>query len=218
MWSRRTTAGLLGGLTALVCASAATGDSLRVVDASVFLPDGGDTVYFALELNRAPNWPLPLSDVLPTPDGLELGTLSDGANVGLTETASPTESFQFLIDSEPEASEGEPFAWEVVVRGGEATEATGIPFRDAQVPPIDEDPSAGGWGPVLGVADYQVDGAVIKFAAPNAWVGISETGVSYELLVLSDGAVVDTFVPTPTALAAGVALMAGGLLRRRVRG
>ncbi|MEM7576977.1 MAG: hypothetical protein AAF328_05825 [Planctomycetota bacterium] len=220
MLAPRTTAGVLA-LTALcVLGGAASADSLRVVDASVFLPDGGDRVYFAVELNRAPNWPLPLLDVLPAPgEGLELGTLSDGGAVAAGQgEALPIESFQFLLDTNPDADDStDPFAWEVVVRGGEATEASGIPFRDANVPPIDEDPAAGGWGPTLGVADYALNDNTITFSAPNAWVGIGEAGVSYELMLLSDGATVDTFIPTPTALAAGGVLLIGGLLRRRVR-
>lgn len=205
--------------TGFVCSASA--ETLLVVDASVFLPEGGDTVRFEVEFNRAPNWPLPLADVLPSPENLALGTLSDGGPVALMDDASPAESFQFMLDTAPEPADAEspaPFAWEVIVRGGEATEATGIPFRDAEAPTNPDDLAAGGWGPVLGLADFALDGSVVTFSAPNEWVGIADGGVSYELLVLSDGAVVDTFVPTPTTLAAGLALLGGGLLRRRSRG
>lgn len=205
-----------GVVLGAACASASA-ESLRVVDASVLFKEADGRVYFSVELNRVPNWPMPLVDVLPSPDGL--ATLSDGAVVPTAGVAGalPVESFQIFLDVAPEDEPADAFPWEVVVRGGEATEGSGIPLRDAEIPPVDTDPVAGGWGPVLGIADYTLEGSTISFSAPNAWVGISEAGVSYELIVLSDGAIVDTFVPTPTALAAGLMLLGGGLLRRKVR-
>ncbi|MEM8783504.1 MAG: hypothetical protein AAGE65_11705 [Planctomycetota bacterium] len=182
----------------------ASAEALRVVDASVFRPAGGDRVYFELELNRPPNWPAPSLGLPPAPSVANAAAL-------------PFESFQFLLDAATDDPLDTAFPWEVVVRGGEATETSGIPFRDATLREIDPDPLAGGWGPVLGVADYALDDATIAFSAPNAWIGASDRGVSYELLLLSDGQVVDRFIPTPTALAAGSALLVGGLLRRRTR-
>lgn len=210
---------IVGGVWLAGLSTGASADTLRVIDASVFLQEASDRVFFAVDLNRAPIWPVPAPDVLPAPP--DMATLSDGAVVAAERDAMPApESFQFFLDVAPEDESDTAFPWEVIVRGGEATTGSGIPFRDATPSEFSlDDPTSGGWGPVLGIADYQLastnDGATITFSAPNAWVGISEAGVSYELMLLEDGAAVDKFVPTPTALLGGGLLLGWTALRRR---
>ncbi len=209
----------IAGLIVVVCsvvaltASPAGGETLAIVDASVLHKPETGMVYFSATFNRPPNL---------TPS---ISTGGDDGTTAPTGTGGPLifdlpdlDGFQFLLDVADDGEDGAAFPWEVVVRGSEASTANGIPFRDGHAPPVEGDFNNGGWGPVLGVADYELDGATVSFSAPNSWVGVGEAGVRYELLALEGDELVDHFVPTPTAAFAGLTLLAGLASRRRPQG
>lgn len=210
------------GMALLVClmvawiAKPAEGETLSIVDASVLHKPETGLVYFSATFNRAPN-------LTPALSVLEDGDAASGDDI--VETGGPLvfdlpnlEGFQFLLDVAPNEESGTAFPWEVVARGTEASTANGIPLRDAQAPPVEGDLNSGGWGPVLGVSPYTLDGATVSFSAPNSWVGVGEDGVRYELLAMEGGTLVDQFVPTPTAAVAGLFLLSGMATRRRPMG
>ena len=201
---------LIGVVTAAVVVGMAQpvqGASLEVVDASVLYKPSTGLVYFDVTFTRDPV----LAPAVQSTDG-------DGSLAEL-EDVPPTEGFQILIDVQPDDPQAGAFPWEVVVRGTEASDAQGIPLRNAQTGPVD-DPNSGGWGEVIGISPLKQDGATLHFAAPNSWIGVTDADkIGYELITLQDGTIVDRYVPTPSAVLAGMAMLGWMTMnhRRRLR-
>ncbi len=183
-------------------------DALGVRDAAWVYKPASDRLYFHIWFDR--------------PILLEAPSEGDGGNAN-GETPLPTrygDGFQLFLDADDTLpANSVMFPWETVVRGVEAATYDGLPLRDALSETPSTDPTAGGWGPIKGVADYTVTNEHLSFNVPNAWVGIDPASPSlrYEVMTLQDGSVADTFIPTPTAAVAGAALLGLTLLRRKVR-
>ncbi len=195
--------GVIAAALVLALAGPVSGDSLQVVGASVLYKQTTGMVYFNIDFSRAPE----LSPTIRPQD--------NGDAQSELDALPPIDGFQMLLDTQPDGDVG--FPWEVVVRGTEADTAGGIPLRNAETGPVDE-PNSGGWGEVLGVSPFEVEGSRLSFSAPNSWVGIGEAdALKFEVITLSDGTLVDRYVPTPSAALAGLAMLGWMTLGNRQR-
>lgn len=199
---------MLAAFGSLLLVRPAGGASLEVVEASVLFKPSTGLVYFDLWFNQPP-----VFDSGKRVDGDAAGGAGEPA-VG--DRGLPVEAFQIFVDVVPDEGDEPAFPWEVVARGGEIPTSGGVPIRDAQGLPDLDDPNSGGWGRVLGIADFVLEGERVSFSVPNSWVGVREgQGLSYELLVTEDGQITGKFVPTPTAAVSGVVLLAMMAVRQR---
>ena len=196
-----------GALAAAVLLGAAgrARAGLRIVEQSAAVDRDAGRAAFAVRFDSAPD--------LFTVD--EFGRLAD--------------SFQYEVDADGPVSAEFPVGdVEAVVRGDEIRLAGALRVRaaGAGVEP-DDDPAAGGWGPVRAAVPFNLDGPDLSFEVPLAALGDDDGRFSYRLFTAEFGLTVDQVqgvvgasVPiplppaAPSAAAACAALALIATLRR----
>ena len=213
-------------LLAAVHAGAASTDDLNVVNAAVHALPGSDSVHFTIEFDRPVDFTMGSAVVDVEPEPIEGFSARTRAFVQPTAVVDvpPADSFQMLLtgaaqegeDLWSEAQMNDP-DWQTVVRGDELPAADAVVFR-AVGDGSNTDPASGGWGDVVGMSGlYMADEQTIEFYAGKSWLGLDadDSRLAFQLSTTVAGETRDVFVPTPAAAPAGLALLAGVMLRRR---
>lgn len=163
---------LLTSLAGWVCFAPVAGASptpaqsaLRVVSRSVTVRGDPHAIRFEVVFDRAPDFH---------------SVDSEGRQA---------DSFQFHLDVLPGSGgmHGQsPYPWECIVRGEEIHGTGRILIRDHVRGPSEE-PSSGGWGPVVGSVAYTLDGAHQQFDIPFSLLGTTTGEINYSLAVYQHG-------------------------------
>ncbi len=127
-----------------------------------------------------------------------------------SESDQPIDSFQYFYDSSANDG-GISFGPDVtVIRGTEMRFESdhAIPIRDSENPTGEDFPHAEGFGPLRGLALFQLDGATLKFSVPWNVLGETDTNFSYHLIALERGLQTAEFsalaIPLPPGVWAGL--------------
>jgi hypothetical protein len=140
--------------------------------------------------------------------------------VALPSVAPDAFQYEIDVDSADTSTSIDINQIDVVVRGAEIWEGEGIPIRDATGEA--QGPEAGGWGPVRALLPFSIEENTLTFTGPLDDLGDNDGKFRYRAFAIdptgaTDGEVIGAVVPTPAALAPGLALLGGVLILRSFR-